>query len=182
MEVIVKRLILAVVATLALTAAPAMATEVAAFGSGWNTKDADQAMGGGFRLDFARYLELRASYFSDLTKDTSPESRDFEIKALPLEAGVNFKLTHDQPFTPYVGGGIGYYMLDTSVGQIDDETGWYGVVGANFKRGSGLGFNIEGIYRNMDATVHGDDLNNISGRVPVDFGGLGVNAGVVWTF
>jgi len=177
-----KRTILWATAVLALLAGPASATDFGLFGAYWDTKDADNALGVGGKFDFARFLELRASYFSDLTADTSPERRDFEIKAIPLEAGLNFKFAQSDRFTPYVGGGIGYYLLDTNRGDIDDETGWYAVVGADFKGSSNLGFMVEGIYRGMEATVHGDDLNDITGDVDVDFGGLGVNAGLVWSF
>ncbi|HEV8577738.1 MAG TPA: outer membrane beta-barrel protein [Thermoanaerobaculia bacterium] len=177
-----KRQILWTVAVLALLAGPASAADFGLFGSYWDTKDADQALGVGGKVDFARFLELRASYFSDLTADTSPESRDFELKALPLEAGVNFKFAQSDRVQPYVGGGIGYYLLDTNRGDIDDETGWYGVIGANIKGSSNLGFMVEGIYRGMEATVRGDDPGDITGDVDIDFGGLGVNAGLLWSF
>lgn len=177
-----KRQILWTMAVLALLAGPASAADFGLFGSYWDTKDADQALGVGGKIDFARFLELRASYFSDLTADTSPESRDFELKALPLEAGVNFKFAQNDRVQPYVVGGIGYYLLDTNRGDIDDETGWYGVVGANFKGRSNLGFMVEGIYRGMEATVRGDDPDDITGKVDIDFGGLGVNAGLLWSF
>ncbi len=177
-----RKTILWTVAVLALLAGPASAADFGLFGAYWDTKDADQALGGGVKVDFARIVELRASYFSDLTADTSPESRDFEIKAVPLEAGLNFKFAQSDRFTPYVGGGIGYYLLDTNRGDIDDETGWYAVVGADIKGSSGLGFMVEGIYRGMEATVRDDDPNDITGDVDVDFGGLGVNAGLVWSW
>jgi len=177
-----KKTILWAAVALALLAGPAAATDFGLFGSYWDTKDADNALGVGGKIDFARIFEVRASYFSDLTADTSPERRDFEIKALPLEAGLNFKFAQSDRFTPYVGGGIGYYLLDTNRGDIDDETGWYAVVGADIKGASGLGFMVEGIYRGMEATVRGDDPADITGKVNVDFGGLGVNAGLVWSW
>ena len=177
-----RKQILWTAAVLALLAGPASAADFGLFGSYWDTKDADNAVGVGGKIDFAHHFELRASYFSDLTADTSPESRDFEIKAIPLEAGLNFKFAPSDRFTPYVGGGIGYYLLDTNRGDIDDETGWYGVVGANIRGSSSLGFMVEGIYRGMEATVRGDDPSDITGKVNVDFGGLGVNAGLLWSF
>jgi opacity protein-like surface antigen len=177
-----KKTILCMAAALALLAGPASATDFGLFGSSWETKDADQGLGLGGKLGVGRFFELRAAYFSDLTADTSPERRDFEIKAVPLEAGLAFKFAEGERFTPYVGGGVGYYLLDTNRGEIDDETGYYAVLGADFKAASGLGVMVEGIYRGMEATVRGDDPGDIVGDVGVDFGGLGVNAGLVWTF
>jgi opacity protein-like surface antigen len=170
------------VAALALLAGPASATDFGLFGSGWNTKDADQGIGVGGKLNFGRLFELRAAYFSDLTADTSPERRDFELKAIPLEAGLAFKFAESERMSPYAGGGAGYYMLDTDRGDIDDEVGWYAVLGADFQTSENLGFMVEGIYRGMEATVRRDDLDDIRDDVNVDFGGLGVNAGLVWTF
>jgi opacity protein-like surface antigen len=177
-----RKMILWTVTALALLAGPASATDFGLFGSYWDTKDADSGLGGGVKINFARIVELRASYFSDLTADVDPESRDFEIKAIPLEAGLAFKFAENERFTPYVGGGIGYYLFDTNRGDIDDETGWYAVVGADIKGASGFGFMVEGIYRGMETTVRDDDPDNIVGDVDVDFGGLGVNAGLVWSF
>jgi hypothetical protein len=170
------------IAAVVLLAGPASATDLGLFGSGWNTKDADQGMGVGGKFGIGEIFELRAAYFSDLTADTSPERRDFELKAVPLEAGLAFKFAQNERFTPYVGGGGGYYLLDTNRGDIDDEAGWYAVLGADFQTRENLGIMVEGIYRGMEATVRGDDPSDIIGDVDVDFGGLGVNAGIVWTF
>jgi opacity protein-like surface antigen len=159
-----------------------MASEFSAYGAYWDTKDADNALGAGAKLSFARFLELRGTYFSDVTADTDPESLDFEVSAIPLEAGVAFKFAEGERFTPYVGGGVSYFLLDTSEGDIDDETGWYAVVGADIKGSSGFGFMVEGIYRGVEATVRDDDPSDIVGDVDIDLGGLGVNAGVVWSW
>ena len=42
--------------------------------NGARTSDADQAFGFGTRLRFARFVELRATYFRDATADTEPDS------------------------------------------------------------------------------------------------------------
>jgi len=165
------------------SAVPASAADVGVYGSYWATDDADNALGGGAKVSFGIF-ELRAAYFSDVTADTEPESRDFEIKVTPLEAGLVFKFAQGDRFTPYAGGGAGYYLLDTSRFDIDDEAGFYAVLGADIKGSSGLGFMIEGIYRNMEATVRGDlnDNPDFDQEVDLQLGGLGVNAGVVWSF
>lgn len=179
-----KKTILFAAAALALLAGPAAAADFGVYGAFWDTEDADQALGVGGKLSFGRIFELRASYFSDVTTDTEPERRDFEIKALPLEAGLAFKFAQGERFTPYVGGGAGYYLLDTNRFDIDDEVGYYAVLGADIKGGTGLGFMVEGIYRNMEATVRGDldDNPRVDDEVDLQLGGFGVNAGLVWSF
>lgn len=171
-------------AALVVSAVPARAADFGLYGSYWGTEDADNALGVGGKINFGRIFELRASYFSDVTSDTEPESRDFEIKALPLEAGLAFKFAQGERFTPYIGGGAGYYLLDTNRFDIDDEVGYYAVLGADIKAASGLGFMVEGIYRNMEATVRGDltDNPNVDEDVDLQLGGFGVNAGLVWSF
>ncbi|HEV2853407.1 MAG TPA: outer membrane beta-barrel protein [Thermoanaerobaculia bacterium] len=171
-------------AALAVSAVPARAADFGLYGSYWDTEDADQALGVGGKLSFGRIFELRASYFSDVTADTEPESRDFEIKALPLEAGLAFKFAQGERFSPYIGGGAGYYLLDTNRFDVDDEVGYYAVLGADIKGASGLGFMVEGIYRNMEATVRGDlgDNADVDDEVDLQLGGFGVNAGLVWSF
>jgi hypothetical protein len=176
-------LALAILGLSGLSALPASATDFTVFGSYWDTKDADKALGAGAKLQFG-FVELRGTYYSDVTADTTPERRDFEIKALPLEAGLVYKIPTGSAFAPYVGAGGGYYLLDTNRGEIDDEAGWYGVIGGDFGHtDSGLGFNVEAMYRNMEVTVR--DRNNgtdIESKVPFDLSGFTVNAGVVWHF
>lgn len=181
-----KKTLLFAAAALALMAGPAAATDFSVYGAYWNTQDADEALGVGAKLRLGRFVELRGTYFSDVTADTDPERFDFEVSALPLEAGLRFDFGENESFTPYVGGGAGYYRLDTTEGDIDDEVGYYAVLGAEFARQpSGLGFMAEAIYRNMEATVTEDDdgfPDDIRDDVILRLDGLGVNAGIVWRF
>jgi opacity protein-like surface antigen len=177
-----KRHILTAAVVLGLAALPAAATEFSVGGAYWDTKDADQALGVTSKLGFG-LLELRGSYFSDVTADTEPERRDFEISAIPLEAGLKWDFAEEERVNPYVGGGIGYYLLDTSRGDIDDEVGWYAVGGVDIATQAGFGINLEAIYRGIEATVDnvGGD-NDIRDDVGLDLDGLGLNAGLVWKF
>lgn len=181
-----KKTILFAAAALALIAGPAAATDFSLYGAYWNTQDLDEALGAGAKLRLGRFVELRGTYFSDVTADTDPERFDFEVSAIPLEAGLRFDFGDSESFTPYVGGGAGYYMLDTTEGEIDDEVGYYAVLGAEFARQqSGLGFMAEAIYRNMEATVTEDEdgfPDDIRDDVILQLDGLGVNAGIVWRF
>jgi opacity protein-like surface antigen len=182
-----KKTILCVAAALTILAVPAAkATDFGVFGSYWGTEDADNALGGGAKLRLGRFVELRGTYFSDVTADTDPERFDFEVSAIPLEAGLRFDFAENEAFSPYVGGGASYYLLDTSEGDIDDEVGWYAVVGAEFARQpSGLGIMAEAIYRGVEATVTEDSdgfPDDIHDDVTLNLDGFGVNAGLVWRF
>lgn len=177
-----KSILLLAIAAAGLLAVPATATEFGVGGAYWSTEDADQALGVNSKLGFGLF-EVRASYFSDVTADTEPESRDFEISAIPLEAGVKFDFARDQRVNPYVGGGAGYYLLDTSRGDINDEVGFYAVAGVDIATRAGFGINVEGIYRGIEATVDNvDDDVNIRDEVDLNLDGFGVNAGLVWKF
>jgi len=178
-------LLVGAIATLGLLAQPASATDFGIGGAYWSTKDAKEAYGATAKLRWG-IAELRGSYFSDVTADTDPERFDFEISAIPIEAGLAFRFAEGAAFSPYVGGGVGYYLLDTSEGDIDDEVGWYAVAGGEFGRmPSGLAFNVEAIYRGIEATVNEDDdgfPDDIRDDVHLDLSGIGVNAGIVWRF
>lgn len=185
-----KKSLLIAAAALALaagTAGPAAAVDFTAFGSYWDTQDADNALGGGVKLRFG-IVELRGTYFSDVTADTDPERFDFEVQAIPLEAGLAFKFAQNDTFSPYVGGGAGYYLLDTNIGEVDDEIGYYAVLGADFGSfgsSGNMAINAEAIYRSMEATVRNeDDLTNpnIDDDVAFNLDGLGVNVGLTWRF
>jgi outer membrane protein W len=176
--------ILCAMAALSLLAAPAKAADIGVFGSYWDTRDADQGYGPGVKIDFARFLEVRASYFSDVTSDNPfPLRNDFKIRVVPLEAGLVFKFAPNERFTPYLGGGASYLLLDTNRGNIDNELGWYGVAGADIKTDHGFGVMVEGTYRSVDSTIRdrGDDTT-VDDRVDLQLRGFGANVGLVWSF
>lgn len=179
-------LTLSAVAVLALLAAPAKAqsSSVGVFGSYWDTKDADQGYGGGVKFDFARYLELRASYFSDVTSNNPVPGRgDFKLRVVPLEGGLVYKFQPNDRFTPYLGAGASYLLLDTNRGNIDNELGWYAVGGADIKTDHGFGVMLEAIYRSVDSTIRdrGNDTT-VDTNVDLQLRGFGANVGLVWSF
>jgi outer membrane protein with beta-barrel domain len=180
-----RRTILGTVAVLALLAGlagrPASASDFTLYGAYQDTKDADQGFGVGGKLRFG-IVDLRATYFDDVTTDTG--RNDFELRMTPLEAGLAFKFASNDTVSPYAGGGAGYYFLKTNRGNVDDEVGYYAVLGTDITGHSGFGFNIEGIYRHMEATVTDRSLSNpdIQDKTKIQLGGLGVQAGLVWKF
>lgn len=175
-----------VVLGLGVAAGTANATDLGLHGAYWDTKQAARTFGFGAKLRFS-FVELRATYFDDVTTDVEPESADFEVKAYPLEGGIVLQFLKNSMVRPYVGGGVGYYLLDTNLGDIDDELGYYVVGGADIGAPSSrVAFSIEGIYRNIEGSVRGElfdpDFDIEEDEVHLDLSGIGANAGVVFRF
>ena len=59
----------------------------------------DSSAGGGIRTRLG-WLDLRASFLNDLTRDTAPERLDFELQAVPLEAGLAFNFMENGACRP----------------------------------------------------------------------------------
>lgn len=182
-----KKFLILTITILALgSAARASATDLGLHGAYWNTEQGDRTFGFGAKLRFS-FFELRGTYFDDVTADIEPESADFEIKAYPLEAGIVLQFLKNSMFRPYVGGGAGYYLLDTNLGDIDDEIGFYLVGGADIGApDSRVAFSLEAIYRNIEGTVRGElfdpDFDIEEDEIDLDLTGIGANAGVVFRF
>lgn len=178
----IMRTLSAAVIAWGLFAAVSSGIDLGVFGAYWDTKDADQTYGAGAKLRLG-IIEFRATYFKDVTADVDPEELDLEIRAIPLEAGIVLQFLKNALVSPYVGGGAGYYLLETDAGEIDDEVGYYVVGGLDIGRGV-VAFNVEGIYRNFEATVvdTGDDFPEIEDEVNFDLSGIGVQAGVIFRF
>jgi hypothetical protein len=180
---------------------PVAAGDFSLYGSYWDTDVAGDAGGGGISLGlplgdvFA--FELRGTYYEELTDDPlenifdsdDPVFEDRSIQVLPIEAGVRFTFAHGGHFRPHLGGGVSYFLLDSDFGEISDEVGWYAAAGATIGDGQGAEFFFEGIWREATATVEIDpedfeDIDDIEvdHHESFDMGGIGVNAGVRWTF
>src|SRR5262245_49052344 len=110
------------------------------FGAWWGPDETSDVGGGGIEFAFPfseRWeLNLRGSYYEELDPeplqdlfDTDSPFRDRGVEVLPIELGLRFELAPDAPVHPYIGGGGGYYIIDSSFGEIGDEGGWYGLFG-----------------------------------------------------
>ena len=169
---------------LGLLGGPAKATDFGIFGAYQDTQDAGHGYGGGVKLDFARFITLRATYLGDITSGTRfSDSNDLKLRVLPLEAGLQYKFQPDANFSPYLGGGASYFLLDTNRGNIDDELGWFAVAGADIKTQHSFGITLEAIYRSVDTTVRDNgNSTTLSDKVNLQLRGFGANAGLVWHF
>lgn len=195
-----KRTLCAIAAAIAL-AGPAWAGEFSLFGSYWDTDIAGDTAGGGIEFAFpfneTLALELRASYFEELTDDPLENAFDSDaevfqeagIQALPLDLGLRFQFAPGSNFRPYLAGGGTYFLLDSDFGEINDEVGYYAALGATIGDGVGADFFVEGIWRKATARVELDpqeleDIDDIDveDHANFDIDGLGVNLGVRWIF
>lgn len=186
------RYVMFLLATTLLFGNSAAASEIALYGSYWETdmlgNSAGFGIGAGLGGGPVRF-DIRATYFPDLSEsffDLSDlhDDGDFAVRALVPELGVSFDFLPDETFRPYLGVGGSYYVLDDSRFEVDDEVGFYGAAG--FSVGSeSAAFFAEAIYRSVEATVVDDDLTDefeLDREVALDLDGLSFNAGVRWRF
>ena len=194
-----RRFMIIAFSTMALAlAVPASAGEVDIFGSYMSTDDFDESWGAGVRTgwqfgDGPVGMELRASYFPELGTDFDDlvdeidAPGDFfdqqEVEAIPLDVGVTFQIAE----VIHVGAGASYVLLDSDFADLDDETGFYGVVGFRTAGDSGVGFFVEGLYRSIEASIDPDDVDELdqiddvfTDNVALDLDGFTVNAGVTF--
>ena len=193
----------AAVALLCAVTTPANAEyELSVFGSPyWAPDDTDEVAGGGLSLDIPInsnwQVDLRGSYFEETSPDAFGEAleigdedspfRENGLEVLPLEVGGRYNFIPDGKVRPYAGAGVGYYMLDTELGDVNDEGGYYGLVGMGFGNPEKANFFVEANYRRMEATVEVDpdtvsDFEGFDENVGIDLDGLGFNVGVSFRF
>ncbi len=168
-----------------------------------NSKD---NFGGGVKARLG-WLDLRATYFSNVNTNrigsfcSSPNcfTGNFKLRVIPLEVGVAIPFAVSEHWSPYVGAGGGYYLLrgnnspdETVLGtstrgnfKVDNEVGYYGVLGTDLALTNGWGLVGEVMYRHIRGTVRdrsGSLADGVSDRVNVQLGGVGANLGVVYRF
>ena len=188
-----KRAFLAL-ALLALMAAPASARGGVGLHAGWiDTDEADNDAGWGalFQIGVTQHVDIqvRGTDFRELTVGANAvgEENDFKFQASTWDLGFVYNFFKDgRKLTPYVGGGGTYYMLDStpdSEGRLEDEYGWYGLVGLDLPIGKRFSVYLEGMWRDAKMTIKGDDFG-LQG--PVDIGvnlnGPQVNLGIAFTW
>lgn len=191
----------ALLLALALIAAPSAAADFTLMGSYWDTDVAGDTAGGGLILGMpfnpSLALELRASYYEELTDDPLANIFDSDdpvfqrrgIQVAPLEAGLRFTFAPRGIFRPHLAAGGSYFLLDSDFGEIDDELGYFAALGATIGDGRGPELFVEAHWRKATAQVRLDpeDLDDIDDievedRADLDLDGIGAHLGVRWTF
>lgn len=166
-----------------LAATPGLAASFGFQGAYWDTKDADHGFGGGIRSgsDLGRSLSLdfAATYFDNLAPSSASGAK---LRVAPFDVGLSFRVPTDAGLQPYLGGGASYYWLDSNLGSIKDEVGWYAKAGFEIGRGTGPHFFAEAMYRDVSGTIKRRDeaLPDVSSKVNLQLRGLGANAGLLW--
>jgi len=181
-----KQRVSTIVALLILTALPAMAGGgLGITGSYWNTDQSGDNIGLGFLADVAFTnspvdLEFRVAFIKGL--DPGNRFPDFSIDATPVELGVSYNFNRGG-VNPYIGGGIGYYVLDVNRvdgrANIQNENGLYGVGGVDIPIGGNWALLGEAMYRSVKAEVEGEGLADFD-VLGVDLSGFSANVGFVW--
>jgi len=197
----------AAMALLGLFALPALAqynqgSAFTLYGAYTSANDGGNAFGGGLGWEWG-ILQIRGTYFDDV------KAKDFEnagcppncvfghpkISDIPVEIGLKFRFPSEY-VTPFVGGGAGYHFLrltdSNAVGpagnrlrdEINDELGWYAMLGADFMTSPNFGIFVEGNYRWIRGTVQsrGNQIIGARDKVDLQLGGPGANVGLVWRF
>ena len=88
--------------------------------------------------------------------------------------GFRFDFMKERKVNPYIGVGGTYYFLESDLGEVDDELGFYGQLGLDFGF-ENFRFFIEGMYRQAEGTI-----NNQGVDADIDFTGITANAGIAW--
>lgn len=110
-------------------------------------------------------LDFRISYYEP--------DEGLLTRAIPLELGILVPISRPSRVTPYIGAGVGYYLLDGKSPSIGNEVGAYGVLGADIRLGrrgpqtEPWGLSIEVAYRELGGDL---DLGGPAFKV-----GLGVS-------
>ena len=166
--------------------------------AGWvNMDDAGDDAGWGILANFGASprvdIQVRMTDFRSLVVDFDdaanlPEDidilRGFEFQSTLIDLGFSYNFRKDgRAFTPFVGGGGTYYLLDStpdSHGRINDEYGWYGIAGLDFIFAERWGVYLEGMWRDAKMTIRGDGFGVGTGPTDlgVDLNGPQVNLGI----
>ena len=86
-----RRLLVALIVGLATSMAQAQG--LAVFGSYWEPEDGDETFGAGAKLKGGAelfFLELRGTYYEDITEDVGPA--DIELQVIPVDLGLGIDI------------------------------------------------------------------------------------------
>jgi hypothetical protein len=164
-----KKICIAMVATLALSAIAPSAHAMGVMASWWNI---DKSNKDGFGFGIQNKFNITPLFSFD-TRASWIKFKDPDTDVFPIEATgmVNIALF-------YAGVGVGYYIFNTSgATSLDNNFGWYGVGGAHFGLGP-VGVFGEIKYTKLSADLKGVDPSIKNVPTSLDADGIGFNVGV----
>jgi hypothetical protein len=171
-----------IVVTLAGNVSANPGAEFGVFASYLDSDDLDEGLGGGVKLEMnpIDWLSLDAR-FSYIKFDDVGFS-DLDVEMVPVEVAglLNIPLANER-IVPYGGVGVGYYFMDSNRGEIDDNVGFFPVVGLEMGGSPNFALFIEARWLVLETDVDAaeealDDFDN------TDIDGLGINLGLIWRF
>ncbi|MHC4520609.1 MAG: outer membrane beta-barrel protein [Planctomycetota bacterium] len=150
--------------------------ELGVFGSSLDSDDLGDGYGGGAKLELNPIdmisVDARASWihFDDTDVDMFP---------LELAGLLNLPILGER-IVPYFGAGVGYYLFDASGADLEDEVGYYPLVGleVGLHRVSVLA-EARWLFLETDVDSAKDELKDIT---DVDVDGFGANVGLLFRF
>ena len=174
--------------------------------------DLDGAFGigviGQYRFNALLALEMRISgYIAGQSEDLYVDGEgwydnDTTVVVAPFEAGLVGFLPLTQKISLYGGPGVGYYFFDgeTTLSQgpldinydieMDDEVGFYALIGARAQLARNVALFLEGKYTWVETNLKHDaialnalrEIQITEVDQDIDFIGLSVEAGMIFTF
>ncbi|MHC4205409.1 MAG: outer membrane beta-barrel protein [Planctomycetota bacterium] len=150
--------------------------ELGAFGTYLDTDDLGDGYGAGAKLELQAVdwmsVDARASYINF----SNPE---VDLYPLEIAALLNIPLANEQ-IVPYAGIGAGYYIFDASGFEMDDEVGFFPLIGMEFGAWN-LSFMLEArwLFLESDLDKAVDQFGDAS---EADLDGLGINFGLLFRF
>lgn len=180
---------LIVMSVLAALAAPSWAGGVGPMVAYWDTADAGDDNGLGFKLGFdlgpSLDFDVRVAFLDGFAN--VQQGRLFALEATPIDIGISYGFNPSGPVSPYLGGGLSYVVFDAEVvgraegTRVSDEAGWYAVGGLEVPIGGSFRLFGEVLYRQVKAQIEGDDIRTFV-KADVDFAGPGANAGILFSW
>ncbi len=179
-----------VAGSLLMSAGTGRAAGFAIFGSYLSPADSDEMLGFGMRLTWIVNdhwdLDLTASsYDGDAAIAAIPAAggllpdRISNIDVVPMDLGVRYRFGEGRRFHPYFGVGASWAQLRSEIGELDDEIGYYALLGAELGDEIGPRFFVDVTYRNLDGSIKRRG-GSVSYQEAIDLSGPGINAGITW--
>jgi len=169
--------------------AQTLSQQAGVYGSWLNADDLDDGFGVGIKYslivqDVAPALprlgvgfDVRAGWLM-FDGDDNDYGTDLDVFPVELTALVSYKVIGGS--TLYAGGGIGYYFFDVDDSRfdVDDEFGFYALVGWDQKVHESISVFAEAKYLWLEPDVKGPR----GWKTDLDVGGFGVNLGVCFNW
>lgn len=162
--------ILGLVLLAGLTAVPSWAGGgIGVSASTWDTDNADDDTGPGIKVEFDTGdrvdFEVRFSGFDELAQVGN--NALFRIEAFPVDVGLAYTFGSGK-VEPYIGAGGTYVFLSADFDggtapvagtpEMDEEYGFYAVVGVEAPIGDQWAFYAEALYRSIKGKVESNDF------------------------